>query len=416
MRIARHVTLGMLLLSSAGGAAAQSVALGLDGRTNSNPTIAAQGDFVVVAWSAAEVSSMDLFMATSRDGGQSFGAPVRVNRVPGQARLSGDMPARIALLPQRGAPPEILVSWSAKSGDTWQLLQARSKDGGTTFGPSTPVPGSDAPGVRGWHSMSVDATGTPAVLWVDHRATVAVDDSLKKLPQGERPRADPTERAKLSWVYHARFDGSPATRVSPSVCYCCKTTMVASGKSTYAVWRHVYPGSERDIAFVRSTDGGKTFSAPVRVSADRWQIDGCPDDGPALAVDRAGAAHVVWPTAVDGKGTKVLTLYHAMTKDGRTFTPRLALPVRGPAAHPQVVAEPDGAILVAWDEVVEGERLLAVARLRMAQGKPGFATVTAPGTRGQQRYPSLAIASTGTMAAWVQQVDKATTIQVGRLP
>lgn len=418
VRVHTVLTLGMAAMLLTAGAWAQApVTLGLDGRTNSNPTIAALGDFVTVSWSAAEVSSMDLYLATSRDGGRSFSPPVRVNSVPGQARLSGDMPARIALLPRSGKAPEVLITWSAKSGDNWQLLQARSLDGGATFGRSELVPGSDAPGVRGWHSMTVDASGVPSVLWVDHRATVAVDDSLKKIPQAERPKADPTERAQLSWVYHSRFDGSAPTRVAPSVCYCCKTTLVSAGKATYAVWRNVYPGSERDIAFARSDNGGRTFSAPVRVSPDHWQIDGCPDDGPALAVDGRGAAHVVWPTALSGKGTKVLTLYHAMTRDGKGFTPRAALPVRGPAGHPQVVAEPAGGILVAWDEVIEGERTLAMARLRSsANGKPTFVPVKLEGTKGQQRYPSLAVSSGGSMAAWVQQVEKTTTIQVARVP
>ena len=60
-----------------------------------------------------------------------------------------------------------------------------------------------------------------------------------------------------------------------------------------SAWRHVYAGNLRDIAFTESRDGGATFAAPARVSEDGWAINGCPDDGPALAADPAGGVHIV---------------------------------------------------------------------------------------------------------------------------
>ena len=74
------------------------------------------------------------------------------------------------------------------------------------------------------------------------------------------------------------------------VCYCCKVAMAtAADGAIIAAWRHVYAGNIRDIAFTISRDGGRTFAAPQRLSEDRWQLAGCPDDGPALAVDGAAS-------------------------------------------------------------------------------------------------------------------------------
>ena len=67
----------------------------------------------------------------------------------------------------------------------------------------------------------------------------------------------------------------------------------------YAAWRHVYPGNVRDIAFIASSDGGRRFAAPARVSVDDWHLAGCPDDGPAMAVDGEGTAHL---GVADGDG------------------------------------------------------------------------------------------------------------------
>ena len=46
--------------------------------------------------------------------------------------------------------------------------------------------------------------------------------------------------------------------------------------------------------------GGRTFATPVRVNDDGWAIDGCPDDGPSIAVDAGGVLHIGWPTLVSG--------------------------------------------------------------------------------------------------------------------
>src|ERR1700710_3157521 len=85
------------------------------------------------------------------------------------------------------------------------------------------------------------------------------------------------------------------------VCYCCKTSLVTGDDgSLYAAWRHVYPGNIRDIAFTVSRDSGRTFADPVRVSDDRWVLDGCPENGPAMAIDGRNRVHIVWPTLVSG--------------------------------------------------------------------------------------------------------------------
>jgi hypothetical protein len=41
-------------------------------------------------------------------------------------------------------------------------------------------------------------------------------------------------------------------------------------------------------------------TTPVRVNEDGWAIDGCPDDGPSIAVDAGGVLHIGWPTLVSG--------------------------------------------------------------------------------------------------------------------
>ena len=118
-------------------------------------------------------------------------------------------------------------------------------------------------------------------------------------------------------------DGAVRAQVVDSTaCGNAAPAVAAYGDTVLVAWWAPRSGPA-ELRVARSDDGGRTFGAPVRVSHDRWHIDGCPENGPALAVDRSGALHVMWPTLVKEKGTEVLALFHAISTDGRGVTPRV---------------------------------------------------------------------------------------------
>lgn len=156
------------------------------------------------------------------------------------------------------------------------------------------------------------------------------------------------------------------------MCYCCQTAVeTGSDGSIHAAGRHVYPGNIRDIAFTLSADGGRTFTAPVRVSEDRWVLDGCSENGPAIAVDAERRIHLVWPTLVPGTtpaSEPTLGLFYATSRDGRTFTARQRIPTEGVPRHPQIAPGSRGDVVVVWDEQIRGSRRVALARGTMPSG------------------------------------------------
>src|SRR5262245_235702 len=124
------------------------------GRASANVSMASAGAFVAAVWSASTSSGVtDVYVATSADAGETFSAPVRVNSVPGEARVNGEQPPRLALNLRSAGPPEIVVLWTAKGSAGTRLLTARSVDGGRTFASSALVPGTDAAGNRGWEAI-----------------------------------------------------------------------------------------------------------------------------------------------------------------------------------------------------------------------------------------------------------------------
>jgi hypothetical protein len=244
--------------------------------------------------------------------------------------------------------------------------------------------------------------------WLDHR-NLAASEQMK--PGAEHRHeggaaasmpADGVARAQQSQLFVASLDGSIAPQaITSGVCYCCKTAIATGlGNSVYLAWRHVYAGNMRDIAFSSSKDGGKTFSAPVRVSEDKWQIDGCPEDGPSMVVDAKGIVHLVWPTVVTEGGSQVKALFYTSTRDGRSFTPRERIPTNGSANHPQLAIDANGLLALAWDEAGNGMRMLGSATGRLdTSGRVRFTRAAA--TQEAGTYPILISAQPGTwLRAW----------------
>ena len=380
--------------------------LGVPGQINEHVSMASDGSsFVAAAWSASSGSDgSNIFAAVSADGGTSFAPPVQVNDTDHPARVNGEQPPRVTLVQRQGGARSIVVLWTSKDGDSTSLLHAESHDDGRSFGPAQSVLPPDVRGNRGWESMVTAGDGRVFVLWLDHRDSASTGSAHDAHHHAAHPTADAVARAQRSQLFVSALDGSVSpTAIARGVCYCCKTALAAGRHgSVYAAWRHVFSGSHRDIAFTMSRDGSAgTFAEPVRVSADGWQIDGCPENGPALAVDAGRRVHVLWPTLVDGERER-LQLFHASSMDGRTFSSRTALPSNGNASHPQLIVAPDGSLIAAWDELAAGKRQVRVARGRpVASDGFTFSLLSTADDRAGV-YPALATTSSAAVLAWAQ--------------
>jgi hypothetical protein len=249
--------------------------------------------------------------------------------------------------------------------------------------------------------MALDADGRLHVMWLDHRGLAA--RKAGEHTHQEAAAMDGAKMAQLSALYY--WSGSGSEReLAKGVCYCCKVAMTAApGGAIFSAWRHVYPGNIRDIAFTLSRDGGRTFAAPARVSADEWQLAGCPDDGPAMTVDAAGTVHLVWPTVIGG-ATPEGAIFYASSKDGRTFTARQRVPTMGAPRpmHPQIAVD-RSSVMVAWDEVIGGVRQAAWRSFTLdANGRAAFGEAHRLSEAGSaSSYPMIVTTARGPRVVWV---------------
>ena len=341
-------------------AADAPIALEVPGRTSLGPSIAALGTLTAVVWTASTDAVSDIYIAISRDSGATFSAPARVNDLDGDARASGEQPARIAI----GHGPVIHVVWPTRQDGISQIRYASSSDLGRTFSKAVTVAGEKLSGARGWESLALGWDGGVHLAWLDGR-NAAPRPNHAHHGSHANPGAK-TDSAPRQDVFHAAWKGAaaPAERqVAANVCFCCKTAIATSGEKVYVAYRHIFPDSIRDIAVARSIDNGVTFEAPTRLSDDGWKIAGCPDDGPAMAADSHGGLHIAWPTFVEGE-TPRKGIFFASMAEGQAFTPRLRLDSgQADAAHPQIAADDHGASAVVWDEHAAGARRIVLRRI-----------------------------------------------------
>ena len=370
-----------MALAEMAGTQSPSLNLGVRGAVNGTPSLAVSGRIVAAVWTTTKDGAANVYVAMSSDGGAVFSAPRRVNDQEGDATANNEQPPRV-VMSGKGPARTVTVFWSKRT-DGPSLTQtgavasvgaqrprkdavrmARSTDGGRTFSPARFAHDPQLSGARGWESLAAASDGSVHAVWLDGR------DAAKKIAEaahsGMAHKGQPPQD-----VYHSTItpDGRIVeSRVATGVCFCCKTAVAVDARgAVYAAWRHIFPGSMRDIAFARSSDAGRHFDPLVRVSEDKWELNGCPEDGPTMAVDQANVIHLAWATVVqDGDGQKAL--FYATSRDGRTFSPRTRLPVGDSATpgHPQLALTNDGGAAIVWDELVAGVRRVSFARVSRA--------------------------------------------------
>ena len=363
----------------------------------SNPTVALQPDGApLVAWVGQDGN---VFVARRAADG-SFRKAVRANDVAGEAAPHEQAPAQIAT----GRDGHAYVIWQTRvpiAGRRFpasDLRFARSTDGGLTFEPARTI-NDDAggqPTSHTFHDLYVDREGTVFASWIDGRTT-----ETARLEKGAHHKGGhgghgsplgPEIRVARSTDQGSSFSASVV--VDHDACPCCRTSLARAPDGTlFVAWRKIFAGDVRDVVVARSTDGGATFEEPVRVHNDGWVYPGCPHAGPSIAVDGAGALHVVWYTGAEGRAG----LYLAASRDGgRTFgAPQPLSKGTAPVSHARLAPTPDG-VWIAWEDRNQPGGRVALSRCG-PDGVLRFATEL----RGEGRSPAIAAAGGAPAVAWL---------------
>jgi len=298
---------------------------------------------------------------------------------------------------------DVLISWAVTHPKVTpdkpfsnDLRLSRSTDGGKTFQPSVLVNDDQLVIGHSFDSIHVAPDGVVHMAWIDGR-----------------------EGKKESGTFVTRSTDHGRTveknlKVDESTCVCCRTSMTSSPDGTlYVAWRKILPGDLRETVVARSTDGGQTFTAPVIVGHDQWVFPGCPHRPASVGTDRQGRLYVVWYT--EGSD-ETPSIYLAYSDDrGETFSPKQKLNLsKGTFPdHPQMAVDPDGRLVIVWEEQSPVRREIVMS-VSLDRGQTFSAPQKLNDKKGQT--PTLSINAQGLAAlAWMENAMPAHRIVVQTL-
>lgn len=340
--------------------------LSADSTDAAEPALTAAMDgSIYVAWvEHREKKQADVMLIKLDANGNQVSRPVRVNPREGEASAwRGDPPTVIA-----ANDGTLYVGWTGRSaaeGHATDIFLSASRDGGKSFEPPVKVNDDNVKVVHGMHSLAVDERGRIFLAWLDERS-VKMDESNKM---------DEHKMEANREVYVASSEDGGRTfsqnrLVASEACPCCKTAIaVSTDGRLYVAWRQVLPGNYRHIAVSSSTDGGRTFSAPVIASDDKWMIAGCPVSGPALVASPDNALRVLWYSAGEAGAPG---LYWSESRDGgKSYTSRKALAEGAAFGNPHLLRGQGNNLTVVWESNQKGASKIIVARLDNA-GAPAI--------------------------------------------
>lgn len=207
-----------------------------------------------------------------------------------------------------------------------------SSDGGNSWSGSRHISSDSTTGKsRSFFDVATLPDGEIGIVYLDH--------NVKKEDKG-RP------------VFFSKTNGRNIQEpiiVDPQACECCRTDIMADEKSTiHIVYRDLFEDGSRDMSYLKSSDGGKTFSSPTLLSKDGWKIDGCPHAGPSV-YSHNSKIYAAWYTGKEeDKG-----VYYSFSKDGIEFNKRELVSENRQSSHVQLCLSEKGIPVTVWDESVE---------------------------------------------------------------
>ncbi|MDH5275939.1 MAG: glycoside hydrolase [Gammaproteobacteria bacterium] len=246
---------------------------------------------------------------------------------------------------------------------SYDLALAISRDGGVTWGaPFTP----HTDGTRTEHGFATlfpwgDGFGA---VWLDGRNT-----------QQDTGRGERDEGVGGMTVRFARlgFDGRirESGAIDELACDCCATDAAMATDGPVVTYRNRTPDEIRDIAVSRYADG--RWQPPGIVANDGWQIAGCPVNGSTIAA-RGQRVAVAWYTAPDRRARVQLAW---STDGGRTFAAPVLVDAGAVNGRMDVALLADDSALVTWTgKSASGDGQLRQRRIP-ASGAPGPVQVIA---------------------------------------
>jgi hypothetical protein len=187
------------------------------------------------------------------------------------------------------------------------------------------------------------------------------------------------------------------------VCDCCQTSAVITSNGPVVFYRDRSENEIRDISFVRFVNG--TWTKPLSVYSDNWNIDGCPVNGPRA--DALGnSLALAWFTSPD-KNAQVNLAFS--TDAGASFSAPVRIDEGKAIGRVDIVMLDEKTAMVTW---MEGA-VIKAAKVH-SDGSKGSAVIISSSSESRSSgFPQMTRSGNQVIFAWTDDKDK--TIRTARI-
>jgi hypothetical protein len=307
-----------------------------------------------------------VYFAASQDGGKHFSRPVAL-RSEAMLSLGRHRGPRVAAT--GNAVVVTAIAGKQGRGRDGDLLAWRSADRGKTWSESVTLNRVAGSAREGLHAMTAGPSGLVFAAWLDLRNVAGSSAGTLLYGAASKDGGKTWEPDRL--VYQSP-DGT--------ICQCCHPSVAIDAKGTiHVMWRNALGGS-RDMYYLSSRDGGKTFTSAEKFGNGTWTLNACPMDGGDIAPTLQGEVASVWrrqdeiywslprgeeqlvakgkdPVIAYGAKGRYLAWEDNKARSVVVLAPdqQTPFPLGHESHYVDLVASPDGHIAAAWEES-QGER------------------------------------------------------------
>lgn len=279
------------------------------------------------------------------------------------------------------ADSTLAAHWLQRQGEgtyAYGVRIARSRDGGETW--SEPItPHRDAsPAEHGFVTLYDAGAGALGAVWLDGRRYAAGDEVMTLRHTTIGP------------------DGTtgPEHELDARVCDCCQTTVAQSDERLLVFYRDRSEEEVRDIGVVALEDSA--WTAPRIVHADDWRIDACPVNGPQSDA-RGSHVALAWFTAA-GDEPRVNVVFSS--DGGRTFGAPVRIDDGAPGGRVDLLMLDDGSAVVSWLERVDGSAEIRLRRIAPEGTMSAPTVITRTAAERASGFPRMTRSGSTILLAW----------------
>jgi hypothetical protein len=283
----------------------------------------------------------------------------------------------------------LVAHWLVKGSPdahAYDIRVARSTDGGKIW--SKPItPHRDGTKTEhGFVSMLPGTNGRAAAVWLDGR-------NFKENSQESHGSATNEMTVRYATVDENGKLSNEAL-LDSRVCDCCQTSAAITSEGAIVVYRDRSEREIRDISFVRFSKG--RWTEPRTLSADGWEIHGCPVNGPSVSANGRRVA-VAWYTAA----REIPRVNVVFSSDaGATFGKPIQVDEASPVGRVDVLMLTDGSALVSWLERTSKGGEVKVRLVRPDGSRSQAVTVAESTATRASGFPQMALAGNDVIFAW----------------